>query len=701
MTFRNIWKKLREGGKDAYRQFCFCTGFAVMLITSYLMMLMSPLIQKTLPEGGDSRKQVYMVFVLAATGCIIFAVYGAKLFLRHKSREAGVFLALGTERKRVRQALVRDVSLCTGAAATGGIVAGCVVAFVIGMIFQNLTKAVTDSSFAFTLSGFGTSIAYSLIVIAIIAGQTYFFMKKVSIMDILNTQRKQEPLKKTAGRGYLASGLILLFGGFILGFVMPVAVANMTRHYMGSWTNLFYLAALLGLYRIMVYSISGRRKGGRSQGYYKNMISTAMLRFQGASIVRNMLVVTLLLIGGFFAGFYVPINQQAMVSNIAQQEAMYSMFYTEDAQVPSKVQIQELAEKYNVQIVRYRQAEVLQVVGSGVNRDDVDENGNLVELYEKQHALYEVFSADSYKHLTGEEIRPKKGTYHLILAPGAKENLFARFDDIDLLYLDKKSQYMSMTYGGTADYSSLVQGRGTDDESRLIVSNEDFRRIEQNTGAFAREIQVLFDSQGGDALAFSKELYLRFGQGISQDMKVCNAYDAWQHQQQGASYGYRDMVQYDPENPIKPADWQYEPHFLPLQEANGLASYAVYMLLFVYVSVICLVAAEVISYARSQTVALSSSQVFSDLEKLGASPVYLRKLLSKQVRKVFALPAFIGSFGTLAFGCLMLKINDGTVTAGEIKTMFLMSLIILVAAVCQYGVYRFSRSKAEKLLGLR
>ena len=202
-------------------------------------------------------------------------------------------------------------------------------------------------------------------------------------------------------------------------------------------------------------------------------------------------------------------------------------------------------------------------------------------------------------------------------------------------------------------------------------------------------------------LADAQELYLRFGQGISQDMKVCAAYDAWQHQKQGEGYGYAGMVQYDPENPVKPSDWQYEPYFVPLQEANGMASYAVYMLLFAYVSVICLAAAEVIAYARSQSAALSSSQVFSDLEKLGASTGYLRKLLSKQVRKVFVLPALIGSFGTLAFGCVMLKTNDGMITAGEVKTMFLMGVIVLAAAACQYGVYRFSQRKAEGLLGLK
>ena len=105
MTLSKIWEKLRKKNKNQYRQLLFCVGFAMMLITSYLMMLMSPLIQQTLPEGGDSRKQVYMIFALAAVGCIVFVSYAAGLFLRYKSRETGVLLALGADKKACGQSV--------------------------------------------------------------------------------------------------------------------------------------------------------------------------------------------------------------------------------------------------------------------------------------------------------------------------------------------------------------------------------------------------------------------------------------------------------------------------------------------------------------------------------------------------------------------------------------------------------------------
>lgn len=700
MTLRQVWKKSKAHNKEAYRQFCFCIGFAVLLITSYLMMLESPLIQQTLPDGGDSRKQVYMIFALAAVGCIIFTIYAAGLFLRYKSREIGVFLALGTEKRVVKKMLLGEVFAYTAVMIGIGIAGGCAVSLCLGLIFENLVKNISDYSFSLTGAGFGMSFLYGVIILAIVLVFSLRFMKKTNIMDILNEQRKQEPLKKMVKLPYLMSGILLFAGGFLLGFVMPVAVAKMTAHYLGAWTNLFYLAALIGLYRIMVYSISCHRRGRHPQKYYNNLISYGMLKFQGSSIVRNMLVVTLLLAGGMFAAFYVPTNQQTAVSTLAGYEAMYSMFYTKDAAVPSKEDMRELAESWGVKLEHYRQAEVLQAVGSGTNRDNVDEEGNLKEVYEEKHAVYEIFSASGYETLTGQKAEPEQGTYYLIQSPGAQENLFFRFDDIKSLYLDKSQKVMPIAYAGNLTYQSLVQGWGFDHQARLVVSDGDFRKIKRGTEEFPREIQVLFDSTGGNELAFSEELYLRFGQGISDDMKVCSGYDAWQHAVQGNEYDYAGMVRYYPDNPVKESDWQYEPKLLPLQEAGNMKAYSVYLLLFIYVSIICLAAAGVISYSRSQSIALGSSQVFSDLEKLGAGRSYLKRLLAKQVKKVFILPTLLGGFGTVAFGCMMLKTNDGILSGSEVKTILLFFVILLAVMAYQYGMYRFSRRTAEKLLGL-
>lgn len=77
-------------------------------------MMRSPTVLTILPEGGDSRKQVMMVFVLAVLGCAVFTTYASGLFFRQKSREIGTFLALGATRHQLKTELSKELALLSG-----------------------------------------------------------------------------------------------------------------------------------------------------------------------------------------------------------------------------------------------------------------------------------------------------------------------------------------------------------------------------------------------------------------------------------------------------------------------------------------------------------------------------------------------------------------------------------------------------------
>ena len=107
-TFTQVYAALRRKNKGRYALLSGCCFFSVLLITAYACMMRSPTILTVLPEGGDSRKQVMMVFVLAVLGCAVFSTYAAGLFFRQKSRETGVFLALGATAANCKRNWVRN-----------------------------------------------------------------------------------------------------------------------------------------------------------------------------------------------------------------------------------------------------------------------------------------------------------------------------------------------------------------------------------------------------------------------------------------------------------------------------------------------------------------------------------------------------------------------------------------------------------------
>lgn len=67
--FSEVYSHLRRKNRKQYGLLAGCCFFSVLLITAYVCMMRSPTILNVLPEGGDSRKQVMMIFVLAVIGC--------------------------------------------------------------------------------------------------------------------------------------------------------------------------------------------------------------------------------------------------------------------------------------------------------------------------------------------------------------------------------------------------------------------------------------------------------------------------------------------------------------------------------------------------------------------------------------------------------------------------------------------------------
>ncbi len=703
MTLRNLWGKLRKRNKGDYRQFQFSTAFAVMLISSFLMLVCSPLIQGALPEGGDSEKQIWMSFGVSAIGCVVFVLYVTKLFLRYKSREIGIFLALGAEKHTLKRSLAGELAQMTAVCSAIGILLGAVIAFTTGNIIEVLIADVYDGNFTFTASGLLLSVCYALVLFLFIQFQAGRAMKRTNVMEVINEQRRQEPMKQSVSKAYLISGIALAPAGIFCALILPQIVAYTTGIFLGAWTNAFYLAAVFGVYRVLVYTVSSHQRGRNPQKYYNNLIDYGMMKFQGVSVVRNMLVITLLLFGGLYAVSYLPM----MLSDSSSErgyEAEYSCRCLNDADEPSESGINDLAEACGITVENYREGDFLRVFGSGTERD-ADENNQLIETYYDRFAQYDVTSASEFEKLTGISLDIPAGSYYQIIGSTSYENIWNHFGDMDRLYIEREDAYLPLSYIDTVPYESLnISGdNNMGDASRFVVSDADFDRLKAGLSDSSLETQVLFDTEGNtsDEIAFSNELFRTFAEGMSDGMDVLTYYNAASAEREGAEYTetFSGAV-VDPENPLKAADWQFAPQLVPLLDQQMIMALAARLLTFSYIFIICIAAVGVIGYTRSQSVGLTNQQVFEDIRRLGADRQYRRALMRRQLRKVFVLPTILGAGLCLLYELLMRWNNDGLISAGEIKSMLIITVIAAVIAVYQYAVYRLSVRKTGRLLKL-
>ena len=147
--------------------------------------------------------------------------------------------------------------------------------------------------------------------------------------------------------------------------------------------------------------------------------------------------------------------------------------------------------------------------------------------------------------------------------------------------------------------------------------------------------------------------------------------------------------------------WLYMPQFRVLDQNDFVTTMAVFLVLFIFIALICFAAVIVIAYTRCMTIALTNARVYDDLRHLGAPNRYLFRSVKGQVSKVFLVPAIVGTAVISAFYLMIMYFNDNRFTPGEMAGMAVCATVIAVLSAVLYGVYRITRRSVCRALGIQ
>lgn len=146
--------------------------------------------------------------------------------------------------------------------------------------------------------------------------------------------------------------------------------------------------------------------------------------------------------------------------------------------------------------------------------------------------------------------------------------------------------------------------------------------------------------------------------------------------------------------------WLYMPQFRVLDQNDFVTTMAVFLMLFIFIALICFAAVIVIAFTRCMTIALTNAHVYDDLRHLGAPKSYLFRSVKGQVSKVFLVPAIVGTLIIAAFYTMIMYFNDNRFTPGELAGMGACAAVVVVLSLMLYGVYRFTRKSVCSSLGI-
>lgn len=700
-SLNSVFETLRKKEKSQYALLAGCLFFGSLIITAFCMLMYSPTVQNTLPEGGDSRKQVMMIFVLAVIGCAAFSVYAAGLFFRYKSRESGVFLALGVSKKVLGRQQRREVSRLVLVSCGVGMILGTPLCWIIWSIFRLVLVDKPEMTLIFDLRAYVIPSAFTVFVLSSLLVMQRRSLSRVNVLDIIQESHRAEPIHNVP-RWYGWGGICMMILGGLLGYFVPVFFVQVLHWYApGVFTAPFYLPALIGLYWVLLYTVTGGWHRGKNR--YPHLIESGMMQFQGRQTVRNMLVVTVLVAGAYFASFYAPMMITPGRIDIDNRSMDYSFFYRADQKMIDKIEMEALAVEHGVKITDFVEMPSASLAVDGLRH--IEKDGPMGTTYTREYTKTvgecRFFSVSAWNALTGD---------NLLLKPGecaATLSRYGDFDEINLVTNPITRKELPVRTTDTPLSSDLFR-------DIRVLSDEDYEKITEGLTPEWQEVQIVFNAEN-DSYAFSKELFHTIVNHSGEEASRIDGYDRIQREQRIKS---GEVYFLDPESPdyemfpkIDPSkpdssdfrmNWMYMPKFRILDQGDFLSNFAVFLLLFIFVAILCFASVAVILYTRSQTLMLINAWVYEDLRKLGASNTYLRKTAKGQVKRVFLAPLVIGTVLILCFFVLILISNggDGMITAAECKSLSACLGIVAIISTAFYGLYRITVKKSWKTLKL-
>lgn len=696
MTMNKIISKLRKNSIKNYYVLIFCITLSVLLVTSYALMFFSPTVLNILPEGGDSRQQGFMIFSIAIAGCAVFTTYASSLFFKYKSREFGILMALGERKSKLKKLLLKELTLIIPLCLIGGMLLSVPTSYGIWKLFQIFIVDTREMAYKFGATGLLFGIAFCVFVTLCIFINGVRFIKRSNIMDVIHEQRKSEVVKDVKPWCGIV-GWILVIGGIFLGYVVPNIVIKVFGYLMPSIWNVVYLLSLIGIYMIMLHAIIHSKKGKNPKKYYKNIISTNMMRFSGRQTVKNMCVITFLIAGGLFASFYVPTMISNLLVDIKNNPIDYSFYYKGSENQISKDEIHSLANDYNVSITDYYETEAISLVTNGYYRS-YDENNMLTNDYVEKMQYDQFFKESEFNRVSGQNIDVKEGEYIRIILDGETEDIWTKWDDLDLITHPVTGKSEKIKFAGTVSFRPFINEYG----GKYVISDEDYARLSKGLPIENHDKFVLFNViNPEETYAFAKELKNEILKRSSDKVAFDTIYDEYEEKlakEKGEEYYYGTKIDLSPENTQLFRDWAYYPNFKPLDSQDILKNMAVFLMLFTYISIICFAAVAIITYTRAVTIGIDNKQLFSDIKKLGASDKYIENNIKKQLAKVFIYPTVIGSiFIYMLFLTIFYGNSGGNISSGEMLGLIVGLLIILVVILLMFVIYKFSILKVKRI----
>ncbi len=622
MTLSDISKKLFKNSRKQYGLFFFSIVFSIAMTGAYGVLQYSPTVTNILVDGGSTQTISQAMFFGSMSGIMIFLVYADNLFLKFKSREIGIFLSLGIDRRSVQKIVAKEYTLLFQIAALIGLLLSVPLAYLC-WAFLNVFLKTQETTFSIGWTGFFIAVLFSLSNWMILLTTNRRYIKNVDVLKIIKTSDENEEAK--------TGKLFLLILGALL---VPVGIiAFFTLQNIGGFINtllafLGLAGAVWGVYVLIIQcaSVGDILKKYQERAYYKNIVFYNLLKQKIRQYTRSIFVATLLItftvfgIGfiaaGFIDGYHVALNEPYDYTI----NATYEHPMTEQ-------RIYEIAEESNATITDMERIDCLLLGVQNNYKNGVQDWSSRIVVSEK-----------NFRALTGGDIFVPKGSYTVYYDSSMDYKLNAFSSDRSLFYNPVTEQECLFIQNEPICRDGLFNTRSVF-SSFLILNDEDYNAISDSLTNRYKAVSYMVNVENWKSTSDFQNSILQAVVSDNHGVIFTNWHNSATFAKTGSQAEY---LPFEGNETRIARVWSLYPLSKLSSTTTQFEAFATYLMLMLFIAILAFVSAVMVMGLKLISTIWEDAEVYDDLWRLGMKRKKIKALITKQMLFVYFIPTVLG-----------------------------------------------------------
>lgn len=622
MTLSDISKKLFKNSRKQYGLFFFSIVFSIAMTGAYGVLQYSPTVTNILVDGGSTQTISQAMFFGSMSGIMIFLVYADNLFLKFKSREIGIFLSLGIDRRSVQKIVAKEYTLLFQIAALIGLLLSVPLAYLC-WAFLNVFLKTQETTFSIGWTGFFIAVLFSLSNWMILLTTNRRYIKNVDVLKIIKTSDENEEAK--------TGKLFLLILGALL---VPVGIiAFFTLQNIGGFINtllafLGLAGAVWGVYVLIIQcaSVGDILKKYQERAYYKNIVFYNLLKQKIRQYTRSIFVATLLItftvfgIGfiaaGFIDGYHVALNEPYDYTI----NATYEHPMTEQ-------RIYEIAEESNATITDMERIDCLLLGVQNNYKNGVQDWSSRIVVSEK-----------NFRALTGGDIFVPKGSYTVYYDSSIDYKLNAFSSDRSLFYNPVTEQECLFIQNEPICRDGLFNTRSVF-SSFLILNDEDYNAISDSLTNRYKAVSYMVNVENWKSTSDFQNSILQAVVSDNHGVIFTNWHNSATFAKTGSQAEY---LPFEGNETRIARVWSLYPLSKLSSTTTQFEAFATYLMLMLFIAILAFVSAVMVMGLKLISTIWEDAEVYDDLWRLGMKRKKIKALITKQMLFVYFIPTVLG-----------------------------------------------------------